>query len=72
MDSKRSVMAGREDTRWREQKTRLSETIPHFPGNKTSALKPISTSYSLPYLLTPSHVQLPTLSVLKVQAEQSA
>lgn len=72
IDSKRSVMAGREDTRRREEKTRLSEMTRHFPRNKTSALKRISTSCSLPCLLTPSHVQLYTLPALKIQAEQFA
>jgi len=71
IDSKRSVMAGSEDTTWREQKTRFGAMIRHFPRNKTSALKPISTSYSLPHLLTPSHVQRYTSTVFKIQAEQS-
>lgn len=49
IDSRRSVMAGREDTGWRKHKARLSERIQRFPWHETSALKQ-------PQLLTDSCV----------------
>lgn len=55
MDSRRSVMAGREDTGWRKHKTRLTERIQRLPWHETSALKQpqlLAHSYVCSYLNT--------------------